>query len=142
VSRPGRLQCVAAFDGITQLLFLGDSSVVLSKPLDRRITGISTAAPGPRQPVCGFPSVKHRATYEHMIPLAVPIAFAVLALVAWRYDERARRAYEATLSEAEKRQFRALRRVNPSKWRAAIALKQAGIAATASQAGVSRERKR
>jgi hypothetical protein len=23
-----------------------------------------------------------------MIPLAVPIAFAVLALVAWRYDER------------------------------------------------------
>ena len=36
-----------------------------------------------------------------MIPLAVPIAFAVLALVAWRYDERARRAYEATLSEAE-----------------------------------------
>ena len=34
-----------------------------------------------------------------MIPLAVPIAFAVLALVAWRYDERARRAYEATLNE-------------------------------------------
>ena len=87
-------------------------------------------------------SVKPRATYEHMIPLAVPIAFAVLALVAWRYDERARRAYEATLSEAEKRQFRALRRVNPSKWRAAIALKQSGIAATASQAGVLRERKR
>jgi hypothetical protein len=96
----------------------------------------------PRQPVCGSPSVKHRATYEHMIPLTVPIAFAVLALIAWRYDERARRAYEATLSEAEKRQFRALRRVNPSKWRAAIALKQAGIAATASQVGVSRERKR
>jgi hypothetical protein len=77
-----------------------------------------------------------------MVPLAVPIAFAVLALVAWQYDVRARRAYEATLSEAEKRQFRALRRVNPSKWRAAIALKQAGIAATASQAGVSREGKR
>src|SRR6516225_12338182 len=47
-----------------------------------------------------------------MIPL-VPIAFAVLALLAWRYDARARRAYEATLSEAEKRQFRALRRVHP-----------------------------
>jgi hypothetical protein len=60
-----------------------------------------------------------------MIPLAVPIAFAVLALVAWHYDARARRAYEATLSEAEKRQFRALRRVHPAKWRAAIALKQA-----------------
>src|SRR6516225_6805647 len=59
-----------------------------------------------------------------MIPF-VPIAFAVLAFLAWRYDARARRAYEATLSEAEKRQFRALRRVHPSKWRAAIALKQA-----------------
>ena len=59
-----------------------------------------------------------------MIPF-VPIAFAVLALLAWRYDARARRAYEATLSEAEKRQFRALRRVHPAKWRAAIALKQA-----------------
>src|SRR6516225_6676224 len=58
-----------------------------------------------------------------MIPF-VPIAFAVLAFLAWRYDARARRAYEATLSEAEKRQFRALRRVHPSKWRAAIALKQ------------------
>jgi hypothetical protein len=34
-----------------------------------------------------------------MIPLAVPTAIAVLALVAWRYDERARRAYEATLNE-------------------------------------------
>jgi hypothetical protein len=43
-----------------------------------------------------------------MIPF-VPIAFAVLALLAWRYDARERRAYEATLSEAEKRQFRALR---------------------------------
>jgi hypothetical protein len=59
-----------------------------------------------------------------MVPF-VPIAFAVLALLAWRYDVRARRAYEATLSEAEKRQFRALRRVHPAKWRAAIALKQA-----------------
>jgi hypothetical protein len=68
-----------------------------------------------------------------MIPFAVPIAFAVLALVAWRYDARARRAYEATLSEAEKRQFRALRRVHPSKWRAAIALKQAEATAVASQ---------
>ena len=126
----------------TQLLFLGGSSVVLSKPLDRRIIGIlGCCARSP--PACMRFSVGQAcATYEHMIPLAVPIAFAVLALVAWRYDERARRAYEATLSEAEKRQFRALRRVNPSKWRAAIALKQSGIAATASQAGVLRERKR
>jgi hypothetical protein len=59
-----------------------------------------------------------------MIPF-VPIAFAVLALLAWRYDARERRAYEAALSEAEKRQFRALRRSHPAKWRAAIALKQA-----------------
>jgi hypothetical protein len=65
-----------------------------------------------------------------MVPF-VPIAFAVLALLAWRYDARARRAYEATLSEAEKRQFRALRRVHPAKWRAAIALKQAEATATA-----------
>jgi hypothetical protein len=65
-----------------------------------------------------------------MVPI-VPIAFAVLALLAWRYDARARRAYEATLSEAEKRQFRALRRVHPAKWRAAIALKQAEATATA-----------
>ena len=61
-----------------------------------------------------------------MIPL-VPIAFAVLALLAWRYDARERRAYEATLSEAEKRQLRALRRVHPAKWRAAIALNQAEV---------------
>src|SRR5262245_5493061 len=67
-----------------------------------------------------------------MIPLAVPIAFAVLAVVAWRYDARARRAYEATLSAAEKRQFRALRRVRPANWRAAIALKQAETAGAAS----------
>jgi mannose/fructose/N-acetylgalactosamine-specific phosphotransferase system component IIC len=66
-----------------------------------------------------------------MIPLAVPIAFAVLALVAWRYDARARRAYEATLSAAEKRQFRALRRVHPLRWRAIIVLKQAEAAVTA-----------
>jgi hypothetical protein len=66
-----------------------------------------------------------------MIPLAVPIAFAVVALFAWRYDTRARRAYEATLSGAQKRQFRALRRIHPSRWRAAIALNHAetGIAA-------------
>ena len=67
-----------------------------------------------------------------MVPF-VPIAFAVLALLAWRYDARARRAYEATLSEAEKRQFRALRRVHPAKWRAAIALKQAEATTTAAQ---------
>jgi hypothetical protein len=67
-----------------------------------------------------------------MVPF-VPIAFAVLALLAWRYEARARRAYEATLSEAEKRQFRALRRVHPAKWRAAIALKQAEATATAAQ---------
>jgi hypothetical protein len=65
-----------------------------------------------------------------MIPF-VPIAFAVLALFAWRYETRARRAYEATLSGAQKQQFRALRRVRPSQWRATIALKHAetGIAA-------------
>ena len=68
-----------------------------------------------------------------MIPLAVPIAFAVLALFAWRYDTRARRAYEATLSGAEKRQFRALRRVRPSQWRATIALKHAETGVAAAQ---------
>jgi hypothetical protein len=68
-----------------------------------------------------------------MIPLAVPIAFAVLALVAWRYDARVRRAYEATLSAADKRQFRALRRVHPSRWRAVMALKHAEAAVAASQ---------
>ena len=77
-----------------------------------------------------------------MIPLAVPIVFAVVALVAWRYEARARRAYEATLSEAEKRQFRALRRVHPSKWRAAIALKHAETTATASPASGRASRKR
>jgi hypothetical protein len=77
-----------------------------------------------------------------MIPLAVPIAFAVLALVAWRYDARARRAYEVTLSPAEKLQFRALRRINPLRWRAAIALKQAEAAVTASQDVEPREPKK
>jgi hypothetical protein len=67
-----------------------------------------------------------------MIPF-VPIAFAVLALLAWRYDARERRAYEATLSEAEKRQFRALRRVHPAKWHAAIALNQSEIRSTANK---------
>jgi len=66
-----------------------------------------------------------------MIPF-VPISFAVLALFAWRYDTRARRASKATLSGAEKRQFRALRRGHPSQVRATIALKHAetGIAST------------
>ena len=54
---------------------------------------------------------------------------------------RARRAYEATLSEAEKLQFRALRRVHPAKWRAAIALKQAETLATAAQDAAPRPRK-
>jgi hypothetical protein len=76
-----------------------------------------------------------------MIPF-VPIAFAVLALFAWRYDARARRAYEATLSGAEKRQFRALRRVHPSQWRATIALKHAetGIASTQDHAPRAKKR--
>jgi hypothetical protein len=66
-----------------------------------------------------------------MIPLAVPIAFAVMALVSWRYEARARRAYEATLSAAEKRQFRALRRIDPLKWRAAVAFRKAEAAVAA-----------
>ena len=68
-----------------------------------------------------------------MVPF-VPIAFAVLAILAWRYDARERRAYEAILSEAEKRQFRALRRIHPAKWRAAIALKQAETKSTVQRA--------
>ena len=60
-----------------------------------------------------------------MIPLAAPIALAVFAVLAWRYETRSWRAYEATLSPAEKRQFRAFRRIHPSKWRAFIALQQA-----------------
>ena len=36
-----------------------------------------------------------------MIYLAAPIALAVFALVAWRYEARSWRAYEATLTEAE-----------------------------------------
>jgi hypothetical protein len=74
-----------------------------------------------------------------MIPLAVPIAFAVLALVAWRYDSRVRRAYEATLSAPDKRQFRALRRVHPSRWRAVIALKHAEEAVAGSPEPGSRK---
>jgi hypothetical protein len=66
----------------------------------------------------------------------------VLALLAWRYDARERRAYEATLSEAEKRQFRALRRVHPAKWRAAIALNRSETLATAAQDPTPRPRKR
>ena len=76
----------------------------------------------------------------HMIPF-VPIAFAVLALLAWRHDTRERRAYEATLSEAEKRQLRALRRVHPAKWRAIVALKLAETLATAAQDAAPRPRK-
>jgi hypothetical protein len=76
-----------------------------------------------------------------MIPF-VPIAFAVLALLAWRWDARERRAYEATLSEAEKRQLRALRRVHPAKWRAVVALKQAETRATAAQDAAPRPRKK
>ena len=77
-----------------------------------------------------------------MIPLALPIAFAVLALAAWRYDARARRAYEATLSPAEKRQFRALRRVHPSRWRGTIALNEAETTVTAVQNSESRQPKK
>ena len=66
-----------------------------------------------------------------VIPFTIPIAFGVLALASWRYDARARRAFEATLSVAEKRQLRALRRVDPLRWRAVIALKQAEAAALA-----------
>jgi hypothetical protein len=61
-----------------------------------------------------------------MIHLVVaPIALAVLAVAAWRYDRRARRSYEATLSPAEKRQFRSFRRVHPSEWRADMRLRSA-----------------
>jgi hypothetical protein len=76
-----------------------------------------------------------------MIPF-VPIAFAVLALLAWCHDTRERRAYEATLSEAEKRQLRALRRVHPAKWRAVVALKLAETLATAEQDAAPRPRKK
>jgi hypothetical protein len=61
----------------------------------------------------------------------IPLALAVFALVAWGYEVRARRAYEATLSPAEKRQFRAFCRVNPS-WRAFMLLKHAERDRTAS----------
>jgi hypothetical protein len=55
-----------------------------------------------------------------MIP--APVVLAAVGLVAWAYEVRSRRAYEATLSPAEKRQFRAYCRVNPS-WRAFMRLK-------------------
>src|SRR5215475_13809965 len=77
-----------------------------------------------------------------MIPLALPIALAVLALVAWRYEARARHAYEATVSAAEKRQFRALRRVHPSRWRDAIALNEAETTVTAVQNSEPRQPKK
>src|SRR5262245_35073881 len=109
----------------------------------RRAAGpavVDSPAQGRRYAVLHSPST---VIAWRMIPLVVPIAFAVLALFAWRYDARARRAYEATLSEAEKRQFRALRRVQPAKWRAAIALKQAETAATAApDVGPRRPKKR
>src|SRR5262249_17062247 len=76
-----------------------------------------------------------------MIPLVVPIAFAVLALVAWRYDARARRAYEATLSDAVKRQFRALPKVHPPQLRAALALQHAEATGTAGAATGAAPRK-
>jgi len=45
-----------------------------------------------------------------------PVVLAAVGLVAWAYEARSRRAYEATLSPAEKQQFRAYCRGNPS-WR-------------------------
>src|SRR5262249_35462671 len=57
-----------------------------------------------------------------MIP--APVVLAAVGLVAWAYEAHSRRAYEATLSPAEKRQFRAYYRVNPS-WRGFMALKRA-----------------
>ena len=55
---------------------------------------------------------------------AIPIVLAAVGLVAWGSEVRARRAYAATLSPAERRQFRAYCRVNPS-WRAFMTLKLA-----------------
>jgi hypothetical protein len=55
---------------------------------------------------------------------AIPVVLATVGLVAWGHEVRARRAYAATLSPAEKRQFRAYCRVNPT-WRAFITLKYA-----------------
>ena len=52
----------------------------------------------------------------------IPVVLAVFGLVAWGYEVRARRAYEAMLSPVEKRRFRAFCKVNPS-WRAFMALK-------------------
>jgi hypothetical protein len=45
-------------------------------------------------------------------------------LVTWGFEVRARRKFAATLSPAERRQFRAYCRVNPS-WRGFMALKHA-----------------
>ena len=59
-----------------------------------------------------------------VILLPIPVVLAAVGLVAWGYEVRARRAYAATLTPAEKRQFRAYCRVNPS-WRAFMALKHA-----------------
>jgi hypothetical protein len=59
-----------------------------------------------------------------MVILPLPVVLAAVGLVAWGYEVRSRRAYEATLSRAGKRQFRAYCSVNPS-WRGFIALKHA-----------------
>jgi len=56
--------------------------------------------------------------------IPIPVVLAAVGLVAWAHEIRSRRAYEATLSPAEKGQFRAYRRVNPS-WRGFMALKHA-----------------
>ena len=56
--------------------------------------------------------------------IPIPVALAAVGLLAWANEVRTRRAYEATLSPAEKRQFRAYCRVNPS-WRGFMALKHA-----------------
>jgi len=55
---------------------------------------------------------------------AIPLVLAAVGLVAWGSEVRARRAYAATLLPAERRQFRAYCRVNPS-WRAFMTLKLA-----------------
>jgi hypothetical protein len=55
---------------------------------------------------------------------AIPVVLAAVGLVAWGCEVRARRAYAATLSPAEKRKFRAYCRVNPS-WRAFMILEHA-----------------
>lgn len=52
------------------------------------------------------------------------VVLAAVGLVTWGFEVRARRAFAATLSPVEKRQFRAYCRVNPS-WRAYMSFKQA-----------------